>query len=57
MVERDIIMAEIRRANGNKSQAARNMGISREALRKKLIFSDEVMTRYGNVASLNKKAA
>lgn len=59
MVEREIILAEIRRAGGNKSQAARNMGISREALRKKLLISDDIMDR-NNVntdESLNNEAA
>ena len=37
LVEREMIHAEIRRANGNKSKAAKAMGISREALRKKTI--------------------
>jgi two-component system response regulator HydG len=45
LVEREMIMAEIKRHKGNKSQAAKSMGISREALRKKLIQSDEVMEK------------
>lgn len=42
LVEREMIMAEIRRNKGNKSKAAKEMGISREALRKKLMQADEV---------------
>jgi Nif-specific regulatory protein len=38
-----MIHAEIRRTNGNKSKAAKEMGISREALRKKLLMSSEVL--------------
>lgn len=43
LVEREMIHAEIRRNNGNKSKAAREMGISREALRKKLLLSSEIL--------------
>ncbi len=43
LVEREMIMAEIKRCNGNKSKAAKAMGISREALRKKLLQSDVVL--------------
>jgi two-component system response regulator HydG len=43
IVEREMIHAEIRRSNGNKSKAAKEMGISREALRKKLIISTEIL--------------
>ncbi len=43
IIEREMIMAEIKRHNGNKSQAAKAMGISREALRKKLIISQTVL--------------
>jgi two-component system response regulator HydG len=43
LVEREMIMAEIKRMKGNKSKAAKEMGISREALRKKLIMADEVL--------------
>lgn len=42
LVEREMIYAEIKRHRGNKSKAARAMGISREALRKKLLISDKV---------------
>lgn len=43
IVEREMIIAEIKRCNGNKSKAAKEMGISREALRKKLLISREVL--------------
>lgn len=43
LVEREMIYAEIRRSNGNKSRAAKEMGISREALRKKLLMSTEIL--------------
>jgi two-component system response regulator HydG len=43
VVEREMIIAEIKRCNGNKSKAAKEMGISREALRKKLLISREVL--------------
>lgn len=43
LVEREMILQEIKRCNGNKSKAAKEMGISREALRKKLLLSDEVL--------------
>lgn len=54
LVEREMIMAEIRRNKGNKSKAAKEMGISREALRKKLIQSDEIIEAMNQE---NKKAA
>jgi len=44
LVEREMIMAEIRRNKGNKSKAAKEMGISREALRKKLLQSDDIIS-------------
>lgn len=43
VIEREMILAEIKRCNGNKSKAAKEMGISREALRKKLLLSDQVL--------------
>lgn len=43
LIERQMIMAEIKRHNGNKSKAAREMGISREALRKKLMMSQDIL--------------
>jgi Nif-specific regulatory protein len=42
LVEREMIYAEIKRLGNNKSQAAKAMGISREALRKKLMAADAV---------------
>jgi two-component system response regulator HydG len=47
LVEREMMLAEIKRLKGNKSKAAKVMGISREALRKKLLQSDEVLERLG----------
>jgi len=43
LVEREMILAEIKRHKGNKSKAAASMGISREALRKKMLMSDEII--------------
>lgn len=43
IVEREMILSEIKRNNGNKSKAAIEMGISREALRKKLLISSEIL--------------
>jgi ribosome-binding protein aMBF1 (putative translation factor) len=43
-----MIMSEIKRHKGNKSKAAQSMGISREALRKKLIMSDDVIAQLKN---------
>lgn len=48
LVEREMILAEIKRHKGNKSKAATSMGISREALRKKLIMSDEIIAQLKN---------
>lgn len=45
IIEREMIMREIKRNKGNKSKTARLLGISREALRKKLIAYDDVMQR------------
>ncbi|HAZ12623.1 MAG: hypothetical protein A2X86_11505 [Bdellovibrionales bacterium GWA2_49_15] len=44
LVEREMILAEVKRNSGNKSKAAKEMGISREALRKKLLVSQQVVT-------------
>jgi len=44
IVEREMILQEIKRNNGNKSKAAKEMGISREALRKKLLQSRQVLS-------------
>ncbi len=43
LVEREMILAEIKRHRGNKSKAAIAMGMSREALRKKLLTSDQII--------------
>ncbi|GAB4011800.1 MAG: hypothetical protein Fur0010_06770 [Bdellovibrio sp.] len=51
LVEREIILSEIKRSNGNKSKAAKEMGISREALRKKLLQSREVLEKLEGVDS------
>ncbi|HXH75207.1 MAG TPA: sigma 54-interacting transcriptional regulator [Bacteriovoracaceae bacterium] len=48
LVEREMILAEIKRHKGNKSKAAISMGLSREALRKKLLMSDEVLEALKN---------
>ena len=58
LVEREMILAEIRRNKGNKSKAAKEMGISREALRKKLLQSDEILeTLKTETVDEGKKAA
>lgn len=57
LVEREMILAEIKRNKGNKSKAAKEMGISREALRKKLLLSEKVFEDLSNVESENKEAA
>jgi two-component system response regulator HydG len=48
LVEREMILAEIKRHKGNKSKAALAMGISREALRKKMLMSDEILETLKN---------
>ena len=48
LIERRIIEIEIKRLNGNKSKASVAMGISREALRKKLLNSLGVLERLEN---------
>lgn len=58
MVERELVMAEIKRCKGNKSKAASDMGISREALRKKMMSFDEVLQRLtGKVVPLTSDRA
>jgi Nif-specific regulatory protein len=57
LVEREMIMAEIRRNKGNKSKAAKEMGISREALRKKLLQSDEIINNLTHPSESDDKAA
>ena len=54
LVEREMILAEIKRHRGNKSKAATSMGISREALRKKMLMSDEIIQ---NLKGAEKPAA
>ena len=44
IIEKEMIELEIKRSNGNKSKAAKEMGISREALRKKLINAEKVIS-------------
>ena len=48
LVEREMILAEIKRHKGNKSRAATSMGISREALRKKMLMTDEIIDALKN---------
>lgn len=55
LVEREMIMAEIKRNKGNKSKAAKEMGISREALRKKLLISDQVLEEIAKIAAKAEK--
>ena len=43
IVEREMILAEVKRHNGNKSKAAKSLGISREAIRKKLNYTSELL--------------
>lgn len=50
LVEREMIVNEINLCRGNKSKAARNLSISREALRKKMMQSGEVLE---NLKKLN----
>lgn len=58
LVEREMILAEIKRHKGNKSKAAIAMGLSREALRKKLLQSDEILETLKHPAPvIEKKAA
>ena len=48
IIEKEMIEMEIKRSNGNKSKAAKEMGISREALRKKLINAEKVISDLDN---------
>ena len=61
IIERKVIDGEIRRFRGNKSRAAAAMGISREALRKKLLFSQKILAgcrqEEGDVAETGGKKA
>lgn len=54
LVEREMILAEIKRHRGNKSRAAMAMGISREALRKKMLMSDEILENLKNPSKEDK---
>lgn len=56
LVEREMILAEIKRHKGNKSKAATAMGISREALRKKMLMSDEIVETLEKGAPAAEKA-
>jgi two-component system, NtrC family, response regulator HydG len=64
LVEREMILSEIKRHKGNKSKAATTMGISREALRKKMLITDEIIEnlkhpekKTATILPLEKKAA
>ncbi len=59
IVEREMILSEIKRNNGNKSKAAKEMGISREALRKKLLMSKSVIETIDgvNIVEVEEKEA
>ena len=59
LVEREMILSEIKRHKGNKSRAAQSMGISREALRKKMLMTDEIIDAIKHPVKLvnDKKAA
>ncbi len=54
LVERELILAEIKQVKGNKSKAAKLMGISREALRKKLIACNKVHEKVQELAKERK---
>jgi two-component system response regulator HydG len=56
LVEREMILAEIKRHKGNKSKAATSMGISREALRKKMLMSDDIIENLKNPGAAPAKA-
>ncbi len=57
LIEREIILSEIKKVNGNKTKASSLMGISREALRKKLLAADEVLEKMGKNTKDQKIAA
>lgn len=57
LIEREMILSEIKRCNGNKSKAAKEMGISREALRKKLLQSDQILETLTEQKETQKKVA
>ena len=52
IIEREMILAEIKRNNGNKSKAAKSMGISREALRKKLLISSKIIDQLDETSNI-----
>ena len=56
LIEREMIIAEIKRNNGNKSKASKEMGISREALRKKLLASREILEELKTTQGLDVKS-
>lgn len=56
LVEREMILEELKRNCGNKSKTAKEMGISREALRKKMMLSSKVLDEI-EVLKSKKKAA
>jgi Nif-specific regulatory protein len=56
LVEYEMIKAEIKRHKGNKSQAAISMGISREALRKKLMNCESITTKVEEVVRNKRKS-
>ncbi len=43
IVEREMILSEVKRHNGNKSKAAKALGVSREAIRKKLNYTSDLL--------------
>lgn len=57
LIERELILAEIKRHKGNKTKAAKSMGISREALRKKLHASQDVIEAIEGDEVVEDKAA
>ncbi|MBP5296937.1 MAG: sigma-54-dependent Fis family transcriptional regulator, partial [Bacteriovoracaceae bacterium] len=46
LIERDLILLEIKRQKGNKSHAAKALGIGRESLRKKLLHSAAILKKW-----------
>jgi len=57
LVERELILLEIKRQQGNKSHAAKALGISREALRKKLLHSEQVFAKWQAASSASSASA
>ena len=56
LVEKELIELEIKKSLGNKSKAAKKLGISREALRKKLILSDQIKNKLDQSLNHNKNS-